>query len=270
MTVQDWLTSRAQQLNQSNTPDLDARLLLQHTLSVNSAWLVAHNDEELTIETVAQADALITRRMNHEPIAYLTGQKEFYGRNFTVSPDVLIPRPESEAIIDQLLALQGDTLQKLRLVDVGSGSGCLGITSKLELPLLDVTLSDLSSAALRVAQKNATQLGAAVSVKQSDLLSAFAPNQRFDIIIANLPYVDTTWPTSPELKHEPSLALYADDGGLASIKTLLPQTKHHLENTGWLLLEADPCQHETIINVAADFALHQVSTQEYCLVLRKN
>lgn len=184
--------------------------------------------------------------------------KDFYGRNFLVTKDVLIPRPETEQLIDMTLNFAGKSyLPGVRpskrilpdnpvILDVGTGSGCIAITLALELPEAKIYASDVSEAALKVAQKNATSLGAPTSFIISYLLENvnFTP----DVIVANLPYVDESWDwlDKDSLSKEPSLALYAKDHGLALIKELIDTA-----NSEFLILEADPCQHETITNYAA-------------------
>lgn len=264
-TPASWLQSATEQLQQASIPSarLDAEVILAHTLSVNRTWLHAHRDE--TINTT-QADHLLAERLKRTPIAYLTGQKEFYGRTFSVTADTLIPRPETETLIDiaKQYGLSG------KIVDVGTGSGCIGITLALETSST-VTLCDISDEALQVAQKNAQQLGVSdLTFTKSDLLSAFAekPSVTFDVIVANLPYVDHSWERSPETDHEPPLALFAEDRGLALIKKLIDQTPSLLHPDGHLLLEADPEQFDAITRYAqADFTT--VEVRDYAILLKK-
>jgi release factor glutamine methyltransferase len=150
--------------------------------------LHAHPAYELTESEQKLAEDYLKRRQNHEPVAYILGSKEFYGREFVVTPDTLIPRPETEAIIDLVKEL---SLEKLKILDVGTGSGCIAITLKLELPESDVMAVDISEKALVVAEKNADNLHANLEFKQSDLLKNV--DEKFDIIVANLPYVDKNW-----------------------------------------------------------------------------
>lgn len=243
---------------------LDAELILAHTVRKNRTWLHAHHDERLTERQLEITHARLQLRLDRTPLAYIIGHREFYGRLFKVTPSVLIPRPESEAIITCLRKCGPHTG---RLVDVGTGSGCLGITAKLELPALDVTLTDNSRHALAVARENATRLHAHVDIIQSDLLSATFGT--FDGIIANLPYVDASWERSPETNCEPSEALFANNNGLALINKLLTQTGTALNNSGWLYLEADPRQHTAIITRASRLQLVHRVTDGFCLVFQK-
>lgn len=157
--------------------------------------------------------------------------------------------------------------EKKRLVDVGTGSGCLGITAKLELPNLDVTLLDISKHALRVATINSEDLGAEVTLLQSNLLEnyPFSP----DIIIANLPYVDPTWKRSPETNYEPDTALFADNEGLALITKLIIEAKERLTRQGYIFLEADPRQHGNIIAFSRTLGYECVTVEGFIIQLQK-
>lgn len=189
------------------------------------------------------------------PKAYKDGVQEFFGREFLVSPDVLIPRPETEAMVEMVLSLAGkeylpgvavpDSVlpEKPRILDVGTGSGCVAVTLKLELPEAEVSACDISLPALEVAEKNARRLKAEVEFMKSDLLSAVGKCDKFDVIVANLPYVDRSWPWISGVECEPDLALYAEDGGLEIVFRLFKQVQN---KTNYLLIEADPCQHERV------------------------
>ena len=254
--IKDWLDSATNQLVFAQSPSarLDAELILAHTVRKSRTWLHGHGDDTLDERSIEIANARLDLRLDHVPVAYIVGHKEFYGHTFKVTTATLIPRPESEVLLDLLhhaLPRNQSLLQSepLHLVDVGTGSGNLGISAKLLFPELDVTLLDTSRHALAVAEENARQLHAAVTVLKSDLLSAY-PFQA-DIIIANLPYVDPSWKRSPETDHEPTSALFARNHGLALIIALLAQTKHTLRRGGKLILEADPRQHAALQKEAA-------------------
>ena len=214
------------------------------------------------------------------PEAYKTGIKEFYGREFFVSPDVLIPRPETEQMIDEVLLLSGKSYlpgmksperkisDRPRILDVGTGSGCIAITLKLEIPEANVIGLDISTEALSVARKNAEHLQANVDFIGSDLLTNYH-GEAPEIIVANLPYVDEHWDwlDRDSLSHEPNLALYADDGGMSLIKKLLDQIKER-DWHPYILLEADPCQHEAIIERASKNGFNHTKTNGFILELR--
>jgi len=254
MTICEWLKNAAQKIDR-----LDAELILMHFLQApDRSYLVSHSDEEL-MDTTA-IDIYVARRAEGEPLAYILGYREFYGRRFFVTPDVLIPRPETETIIDIVKGLKPATI-----LDVGTGSGCIAITCALETDA-QVDAVDISDDALRIAQKNAAHHGAKVNFHKSDLLSNFTPEPD-TLIIANLPYVDASWDwlDHQSLDHEPSLALYAEQGGLELIYKLIDQ---HPSNTAGLILEADPCQHEAIINYATKNSLKLEKQQGYIIFLR--
>ena len=231
---------------------LDAELILAHTLSKPRTYLHAHGEEPLTDRQREIADARVRLRTERTPLAYIIGHKEFYGHRFKVTPSTLIPRPESEDMIDLLIEADRQTSLPLhtarRLVDVGTGSGCLGISAKLALPDLSVTLADISRHALTVAEQNARSLHADVTILQSNLLSSYPFTAQY--ILANLPYVDRQWQRSPETNYEPELALFADQDGLALINKLLADSPAHLSAGGHVFIEADQRQHEALIATA--------------------
>lgn len=236
---------------------LDAELILAHTLAKPRTYLHAHGDDQLSARHTEIADARLRLRVERTPLAYIIGHKEFYGHRFKVTPATLIPRPESEDMIDLLIEADRQTSLPLhatrRLVDVGTGSGCLGISAKLALPDLTVTLIDVSRHALAVAEYNATALHADVTTLQGNLLSNYPLDAQY--ILANLPYVDHEWQRSPETNYEPALALFAEHDGLALINQLLADTQAHLASGGHIFIEADLRQHDAIIATAKTHGL---------------
>lgn len=267
LKINSWLRDSAEMIANVGITSalLDAEIILAHTLRKSRTWLHAHGEEELSSRELDIASARLELRLDRTPIAYIIGHKEFYSRLFKVTPSVLIPRPESEAIITQFLALP--LPDKARVIDVGAGSGCLGITTKLERPDANVTLCDISRHALTVAESNSALLQADVSVVKSDLLTS-APGL-YDVIIANLPYVDREWERSPETNHEPEMALFAKNHGLDLILTLLDQTRDHQQIGGYILLEADPEQHAAISKKSEAYGYAHVLTDGYCLVFKR-
>lgn len=268
-TINSWLARASRQLVNVGikTAQLDAEVILAHTLRKPRTWLHAHNDAELEPRAIDIAQARLDLRLDRVPLAYIVGHKEFYGYNFRVSTATLIPRPESESLIDLLQLTSANSFEEQNLVDVGTGSGALGIVSKLKYPHLNVTLVDKSRHALAVAEKNSQDLQAQVSLLESDLLESYP--QTADIIIANLPYVNPEWERSPETEHEPVMALFAEDNGLALIKKLIQQTLSKLEKDGSLILEADPEQHDAIKAAAQEAGLILVKIDGYGLLFEK-
>ena len=268
MIVSEWLKTATKSLKTANIPSarLDAELILANTLRKNRTYLHAHLDEEIDPRRFDIANARLDLRLDRVPIAYILGYKEFYGRRFTVSPSVLIPRPESEDLISLFLELTAGEIAEKVLIDVGTGSGCLGITAKLERSNLSVILSDISKPALNIAEKNANSLNADVHIQQQSLLNGQL--KPVDYIFANLPYVDKNWDVSPELQYEPDIALFAEDEGLKLILQLISQAPRCLTPEGLLFIEADPQQHNRIIDEAVKNGFVKERVLNYILVLR--
>ncbi|MEO8691402.1 MAG: peptide chain release factor N(5)-glutamine methyltransferase [Candidatus Saccharimonas sp.] len=267
MTITEWIIGASRQLKAVaiETSRLDVEVILAHTLVKPRTYLHAHGEDEIPAKLADIADARLQLRLEHVPIAYIIGHKEFYGRRFHVNPSVLIPRPESEVIIELLKKHLSSKTQSL--LDIGTGSGCLGITTKLEFPNLDVTLCDISESALITAAENADSLRVELKILHSDLLKSI--HGTFDCIIANLPYVDKSWQRSPETDFEPGLALFANDDGLDLINHLLQQAPSSLNQNGLIMLEADPCQHHRISAIADSFGFKQIDSEDYILVFQK-
>ena len=205
--------------------------------------------------------------------------ENFYGRDFKVTSDVLIPRPETEMIVDAVLNLAGKTYlpgvkpsearikQNCKIIDIGTGSGCLAISLALELPKANVTASDVSEKALDVARNNAKSLNAKAKFVQANLLDGIKDD--YDVIIANLPYVDENWDwiDKKALSKEPALALYAENGGLSLIYKLINQASKR--SFQFLILEADPCQHKDIIEYAKNHNLLLDEIRGFILSFKK-
>lgn len=216
---------------------LEAQVLFAHALGVNRAWLIGHDRDVLTSEQTAAIEALLERRLAGEPVAYLLGEREFYGRPFRVTPDVLIPRPDTELLVEEALA-RLPLGERLEVLDIGVGSGAIAISLALERPGYGVTGVDLSEAALGVARSNAETLGANVELLASDGFAALA-GRRFHLIASNPPYIATTDPhlARGDLRFEPLQALASGADGLDLIRRLVAQAPGHLVAGGWLLLE---------------------------------
>lgn len=235
----------------NSIPMVEARLLLRHVLGAGAAWLEAHRDDPLPRDATEDFAALVVRRAGGEPVAYLLGFREFYGREFSVTPDVLIPRPESELLVDLVRGKVGAG-ETASIVDLGTGSGCIAITLAMEIPDALVAAADVSGAALAVARANATLLGADVSFVESDWLSAFA-GLRFDVIVSNPPYVAAGDPHLAEgdLRFEPPHALHCGSDGLDAIRRIVAAAPTHLVPGGWLFLEHGYDQAERLLELLA-------------------
>ena len=226
----------ADALATSGLPTLEARALLAFRLGVPRERLIAH--PELAVGA-ADAEAffrLARRRAAGEPLAYLLGNKEFYGRPFAVLPDVLVPRPETELLVDLALACMRD-LPQPRALDLGTGSGCIAVTLALEHRGSRVAATDLSGAALDCARQNATQLGAEIDFRQGDWYGALPAGAVFDVIVANPPYIAPGDPHLVDLRFEPMQALTAGRDGMACLETIIEGAAARLAPQGWLLVE---------------------------------
>lgn len=231
-----WATSR---LGASATATIDARLLLQHVLQQPRPYLIAHGDELLTPELQASFVSLVARAARREPIPYLTGSAPFYGLDFAVTPAVLIPRPETELLVEAALQWAG-ARPALRVVDVGTGSGCIAVTLAKHLPGAEIVATDVSTEALNLARENAARHGvtARIAFVQGSLLEPL--RMRPDLIVANLPYIgDDEW---TELEggvkwYEPAVALRGGSTGLELVGLLLLQARSRLQAGGALFLE---------------------------------
>lgn len=223
---------------QQATSRIEARVLLREVLHQSDAYFLAHDDELLTAEQAQQYVGLIVRRVAGEPIAYITGRREFHGREFKVTPAVLIPRPETELLVE--LALQRlPAGTPARVLDLGAGSGCIGVTIAAERPLARVTLVDASEAALEIARANAEQWAPAnTTLLHSDWYAAVG-EERYDLIVANPPYIPDgdAHLQQGDLRFEPRTALAAGSDGLNDLQRIIAQAPQHLLAGGWLLLE---------------------------------
>jgi release factor glutamine methyltransferase len=234
----DWTARRA--LAQSGLVPLDAQVLLAHALGRDRTWLVAHATDALAREDVDRFFALAKRRREGEPVAYLTGRREFWGLALAVTPAVLIPRPETETVVEAALArLPSD--RTLRVLDLGTGSGALALALAHERPLADLWATDASDEALAVATGNATRLGIAnVRFARSDWYAQLpADAAHYDAIVSNPPYVATGDPhlAQGDLPFEPSAALLAGPDGLAALRTIIAGARARLAASGWLVVE---------------------------------
>lgn len=255
MSISTWLMKSMKRLGKSgvDAPRRDSLVLLEDTLGKNRAWVLAHPEHELTKEQVLSLEILIDRRSKREPLAYIRGKAWFFGRFFEVNPSVLIPRPESENFVELV-----KNINPKHVVDIGTGSGCLAITIKLELPDTEVTATDLDQKALKVAQKNASHHNVDINFVQSDLLSSVSELiHSKTTIVANLPYVPAKLITSPEIRQEPTNALFSGADGLNHYKELWNQIEQLKMKPEHVLVESLESQQEDLELIAsrAGFAL---------------
>ncbi len=227
MTIETWLQAAVTTLQNAgiSTARLDTLVLLADEIGQDKSWILAHPEYILQIEKRKKLSTKITQRAKHIPLAYIRGRAEFYGRDFAVNEHVLVPRPESESLIELLKQAVGRGAWNT-LFDVGTGTGCLAIIAKLELPDMEVYAVDIDENCLAVARNNAKALGANIRLLRGDLLQ---PLQRSggktqdSIILANLPYVPTDYPINTAAGHEPPLALFGGRDGLDYYRTMFMQ-----------------------------------------------
>ncbi|HMM47144.1 MAG TPA: peptide chain release factor N(5)-glutamine methyltransferase [Thiobacillaceae bacterium] len=240
---------------------IEARALAAHAWRVETAWLIAHGTDVLDEARITALHALVEQRLAGHPIAYITGMREFFGRPFAVTPDALIPRPETELLVEQAIALL-DPDRPLRVLDLGTGSGCVAITIALERPRAIVTGVERSPAAMALAERNAHRLGATVRFLESDWFSALA-GERFDLILGNPPYVATGDPhlTRGDLRFEPRSALAAGADGLDDLRRIIREAPAHLTPRGWLWLEHGFEQGDAARELLREAGMDRVSTR---------
>lgn len=267
MNIDKWLKESAVALGKhSDTPRLDAEVLLCHVLKKDRAWLLAHPNYVLQGQTLQRLDELMERRRKAEPIAYILGRCEFYGRDFLINKDVLVPRPESETMIDLLKKAIEDRRSEIEdrmIVDIGTGSGALAITAKLEVPKAQVIAIDIDPKCLEIAGKNAKKHAVDIDFLQSDLLHSIS-DLRFPIsdkfaVLANLPYVPNDYEINDPAKHEPKLALFGGVDGLDLYRKLFDQ----LQGTRAIVFtESLLFQHKELAKVAGSASFKQTNEQD--------
>jgi release factor glutamine methyltransferase len=256
-TLKQALADGASELEGSTMhPRRDAELLLLHVVQRDRAFLLTHPDTELTSEQAEHYAAWLRRRAANEPVQYILGEQEFFGLRFVVTPDVLIPRPETEHLVETLLARVPHD-QPLRIADVGTGSGAIAVALAHALPQAQVTAVDISEAALAVARRNAGSHRVAdrICFLKSDLLSAVA-GEMFDAIVSNPPYVaEVDWGSlEPQvIDYEPASALFAGPLGLDVYERLIPEAHEALKPGGWLLMEIGQGQRDDLGRLLSDW-----------------
>src|SRR3954462_6517723 len=246
MQLRPALNSAIETLEQHDvgSPRMNAEMLLMFVLDCNRAYLYAHPERELTGDELQRYGEALAERARGVPAQYITGHQEFWGLDFIVSPAVLIPRPETEHVVEAVLDLaRPETAAPWRIADVGTGSGCIAIALASELPHAEIIATDISAAALDIARANAARLGfdRRVTFLESDLLagiSGVSNAAALDFVVSNPPYVATSDAATlaEEVgKHEPHLALFAGERGLDVYARLIPEAERALKPGGWLV-----------------------------------
>lgn len=258
MTIRELMAS----LVSPQLPRAEVRMLVGHVLDRDSAWLVAHDDQVPPTAERQRIEAMAAKRTLGEPMAYLLGERDFYGRTFRCSPAALIPRPETEHLVEHVLTLV-ESHTNPSILDVGTGTGCIALTLALERPNSRVTALDVSQDALALARKNALILDAnQVELVHSDWFNAVAADAKFDVIVSNPPYIvpGDHHLTEGDLRFEPAIALADAVDGLQSYRQLAHGAMKHLQAGGWLVVEHGYDQGESVPALMSAKGFVDVST----------
>lgn len=286
-----------------STSRLDCLVLLEDATAKDRSWLLAHPEHQLPQKIVSALQEQIERRSKHEPLAYIRGKSEFYGRSFIVTADTLVPRPETETMFDllkQIINLQNTSLlevepltaltnvlqprgetetmielpigarvkdEGLKVVDVGTGSGALAITVKLEFPNVEVIATDISAACLKIADQNAKNLEADIKFYCGDLLKPLSQHLTHEtLLLCNLPYVPNSYSINKAATHEPKLALFGGVDGLDLYKRLFHQAKNMQYPPKYILAESLPAQHKNLQSIAKSASYQQQTVSDFIQV----
>jgi release factor glutamine methyltransferase len=293
MTIDVWLRQATADLTAADvgTARLDALVLLEDRLGIDRTRILAEPTVTIDPKKIVELEKLLKRRAGHEPLAYIRGQAEFYGREFVLTQAVLQPRPESETMVDVLKLLVADgkllpattgshhadqhnaknSTQAVRLADVGAGSGALGITAKLELESLaevSVDLLEIDLRALKVAQINVDKYTTDAYVVRSDLLAQ--STQDYDGLLCNLPYVPDDYIVNKSALYEPKIALFGGSDGLDLYRKLFQQIKKLARQPLFILTESLPMQHRTLRSIAKHSGYHLVQTDDFIQVYKSS
>lgn len=239
---------------------VDARLLLQHTLRVSHAWLIAHMDDVITDAQSETFQQLLSRRLAGEPIAYILGMREFYGLPLKTTPATLIPRPDTETLVEAALAKVSQH-ESLKVLDLGTGTGAIALAIAQNRPNAQVTAVDFSTEALSVAQENAQNLGLVrVRLMQSDWFASLQ-GEKFDVIVSNPPYIaeNDEHLKQGDLRFEPITALASGEDGLNDIRRIIQEASNYLNPHGWLMLEHGYDQAEKVAALLKQHGFSQVN-----------
>lgn len=264
LSVGSFLTQATARLTAAGIPSarLDTLILLEDSLSRERSWLLAHPETELTAAQQTKLEKQLARRQQHEPLAYIRGFSEFYGRQFKVNKNVLEPRPESETMIELLKSLKLPVRPKI--ADVGTGSGCLGITAALEIHPSSVDLYDIDSGALAVARHNEHMYELGLNVHKRDLLNR--PPRDYDVVLANLPYIPDKWKLHKSILMEPRIAFLGGKDGLDLYRRLFAQLGGFTRKPKYVLTESLPPQHAGLEEIAQQHGYKRLRSKDLITV----
>ncbi len=265
MTSKDWLTEATKKLEQAEigTARLDALVLLEDVVGKDRTHLLAHPDQQLSSAQLTKLTKLLIRREQHEPLAYVRGKTEFYGREFIISPAVLEPRPESETMIELLKNLEkaGKLPTQPKIADVGAGCGALGIIAALELPNCRVELLEIDKNALKIAKINVDKHTTDISAIRSNLLGG--SGSEYDVLLCNLPYVPDNHIINRAAMKEPRLAIFGGPDGLNLYRKLFYQARKAQKQPLFILTESLPPQHPVMADIAASHNYRLQQTNDF-------
>jgi len=264
MKIEEWLKEATAKLDKSNisTARLDALVLLSDALKQDKSWILANPTTNIAIGDAKTLNEQVERRTKHEPLAYIRGKSEFYGRDFLVTPDTLQPRPETETMIELFKKLD---LSEGTVVDVGTGSGAIAITIKLENPTLDIHATEINKNALIVAQKNAERRKAKIKLYRGDLLKP-VKELRIDVLLCNLPYVPDSHTINEAAMQEPKIAIFGGEDGLDLYRALFKQVKSLDHKPKYILTESLPFQHQELSLIAEKHGYKVKETEDFIQV----
>ena len=264
MTLAQWLQQAQTQLaSVSDSARLDAELLLMHVLKCTRAYLFTWPEKPLTQEQSQQLDVLLERRLTGHPIAHITSEREFWGLALKVTADTLIPRPDTEILVEQALE-KLSMLASPRIIDLGTGTGAIALALASECPNATIYALDQSDKALAVAQENGERLQLKVNWVHSDWFKKIDPQLKFDLIVSNPPYIETDDPhlSQGDVRFEPISALTSGSDGLDDIRTICAQAPDYLNNGGWLMIEHGYNQKQAIQRIFLAAGFSDIHTQK--------
>jgi len=266
MKINDWLKNTEKNLAGAGvgSAHLDALILLEDITKKDRAWILAHQDEQLSLTQIKRLSSRVKKREKHLPLAYVRGHSEFYGRKFLVNRHTLEPRPESETMIELLLKLPIST--KVSIADVGAGSGALGITASLEMHNPNVDLYDIDAGALAVCRHNLALHELHLHTRKSDLLRRHI--RTYDVILANLPYIPDHYKINQAAAMEPKIAIFGGRDGLDIYRRFFQQLHRFHWRPNYVLCESLPPQHNELAAIAEKYGFKLFQEQDFIQVFR--
>jgi release factor glutamine methyltransferase len=271
MNNHEWLRQATKRLQAAGigTARLDSLVLLEDSLKKDRSWLLAHQDFRLDEAAIHNLDLQLVRREKHEPLAYIREKCEFFGREFYVNSSVLVPRSESETMVELLKQVAGGkqkATDKPSIIDIGTGSGALAITAQLELPQAEVAAIDIDPACLGVAKTNVKRLKATIKLHQGDLVSPFLDWENIFALLCNLPYVPESYHINEAAGKEPRIAIFGGTDGLDLYRRLFKQIDAMASKPRYILTESLPMQHTALTGIAHKHGYRQQAQNDFIQV----